>query len=167
VTPRLKPGIQGGQSLVEFALIIPLFLLLVMAVFDIGRFVIAQSALTNAAREGTRLAIVNQDVPSIEARIEQLAFLTAPAIQAPIYLLAAPATSDADLSDNLQCTVPLATGCVAVVRISASISPITPIVSSIIGPITLSATAMQPVEFVCPNPSIPGFATPNSCPKQP
>ena len=59
-TPR-----DRGQALVEFALVIPLFLLMMLALFDLGRAVFAYNTLTNAAREGARLAIVNQDLTSI------------------------------------------------------------------------------------------------------
>jgi hypothetical protein len=48
----------SGQSLVEFALLLPLFLFLVMGLFEIGRAVLYFSVLNNAVREGTRLAIV-------------------------------------------------------------------------------------------------------------
>lgn len=44
-----------GQSLVEFALILPLFVLLVIGIFDIGRAFFAYIAISNAAREGARL----------------------------------------------------------------------------------------------------------------
>lgn len=154
-----------GQSLVEFAIALPVFLFLVVAVFDLGRYVVAYSALTNAAREGARLAVVNQTPGDIDARVQEMAFLTAPTVLTPLFLVAAPAVNDADLTDNARCS-PVVTGCVAVVRVTADLSPITPIVGSILGPITLDAMAMQPVEFVCPNPSIPGFASPDSCPKQ-
>ena len=49
-----------GQGLIEFALVIPIFLLLLVALFDLGRAVFAYNTLTNAAREGARMAIVNQ-----------------------------------------------------------------------------------------------------------
>lgn len=49
---------SAGQSLVEFALILPLFMVLIMALFDIGRAVLYYAALNTAAREGTRFAIV-------------------------------------------------------------------------------------------------------------
>jgi hypothetical protein len=48
-----------GQALVEFALIIPLFLVLLFAIFDFGRVVWANDALANAAREAARYAIVH------------------------------------------------------------------------------------------------------------
>lgn len=50
-----------GQSLIEFALILPLLLLVVMALFDIGRAVFHYSILNTAVREGTRYAIVQSD----------------------------------------------------------------------------------------------------------
>lgn len=47
-----------GQTLVEFALVFPIFIFLLFAVVDGGRFVFANSAVSNAAREGARLASV-------------------------------------------------------------------------------------------------------------
>jgi Flp pilus assembly protein TadG len=41
-----------GQSLVEFAMILPIFLLFFAAVLDLGRIAAAQVTVTNAAREG-------------------------------------------------------------------------------------------------------------------
>ena len=52
------PGLRGrrhrsrGQSLVEFALILPVFLVLFAATLDLGRIAFAQIAVINAAREG-------------------------------------------------------------------------------------------------------------------
>lgn len=51
----------SGQTLVEFALILPLFLFLVMGLFEIGRAVFYFAVLNNAVREGTRVAIVQSD----------------------------------------------------------------------------------------------------------
>jgi hypothetical protein len=48
-----------GQTLVEFALILPAFLLLVVFIFDFGRAVYYYSAIHNAAREGARYGAVN------------------------------------------------------------------------------------------------------------
>ena len=49
---RHRRGRARGQSFVEFALILPLFMLLFAAVLDLGRIAAAEIALTNAAREG-------------------------------------------------------------------------------------------------------------------
>ena|SRR6476646_548296 len=47
-----------GQSLAEFALVIPLFLVMLFGIIDIGRVIWANDALANAAREGARYASV-------------------------------------------------------------------------------------------------------------
>jgi hypothetical protein len=48
-----------GQALVESALILPLFLVLMMGVFDVGRAIWATTSLASAAREAARFAIVH------------------------------------------------------------------------------------------------------------
>ena len=59
-TPRV-PGLhplstrQDGQTLVEFALVLPVFLLVVFGLLDVGRLVYINSSLSQAAREGARL----------------------------------------------------------------------------------------------------------------
>lgn len=50
---------DGAQSLVEFALLLPVFLLVVTGIFDVGRAVWQENSLAYAAREGTRYAIVH------------------------------------------------------------------------------------------------------------
>lgn len=47
-----------GQSLIEFALIIPIVILLFTVFLDLGRGIYYYSEIQNAAREGTRFAIV-------------------------------------------------------------------------------------------------------------
>jgi hypothetical protein len=48
-----------GQALVEFALVLPLFLLLVLGVVDFGRGIFIYAGMSNGAREGARYAIVH------------------------------------------------------------------------------------------------------------
>jgi Flp pilus assembly protein TadG len=50
---------QFGQSLVEFAIVLPVLLLLVVMIFDLGRAVYYSSAIHNAAREGARWGVVH------------------------------------------------------------------------------------------------------------
>jgi hypothetical protein len=47
-----------GQALVEFALAIPVFLWVLFGLVDLGRLVFSDSILSQAAREGARLASV-------------------------------------------------------------------------------------------------------------
>jgi Flp pilus assembly protein TadG len=48
-----------GQSLVEFAILLPLMLLIITGLFDVARAVWEENTLAYAAREGTRFAIVH------------------------------------------------------------------------------------------------------------
>ena len=48
-----------GQSLAEFALILPMLLLVVMGIFDFGRGIYYYSAVHNAAREGARYGAID------------------------------------------------------------------------------------------------------------
>lgn len=52
---------KAGQSLIEFALLLPILILLIMGLFDIGRAIFYYSILNTAVREGTRFAIVQSD----------------------------------------------------------------------------------------------------------
>ncbi len=49
---------RRGQGLVEFALVLPVFLLILLAIFDSGKGVYSYNTLAQAAREGARLAAV-------------------------------------------------------------------------------------------------------------
>jgi len=54
-----KNPTKWGQSIVEFALIIPIVILAITVFIDLGRVVYSYSALSHAIREGTRFAIVH------------------------------------------------------------------------------------------------------------
>ena len=48
-----------GQALAEFALVAPLLFLLLIGIFEAGRYVLLTESLNNATREGARFAIVH------------------------------------------------------------------------------------------------------------
>jgi len=153
-----------GQAVVEFALVIPIFLLIVVALFDLGTAVFAYNSLTNAAREGARMAIVNQDVPTIVARAKAqsaIVELDDPSVSVLFWQVAA--DGKPDLSDP--CAL-VAVGCLAVVRFEATYRPITPIIGRIVfgSGVIFTAEAVLSVEYRCPNAT---FTTPAECPKQP
>ena len=65
-----------GQTLVEFALILPVFLFLIIAIFDFGRAIYYYSTVHNAAREGARYGVIHPkttDYPAIETRAREFA----------------------------------------------------------------------------------------------
>jgi hypothetical protein len=61
MTRRDKPR---GQAMVEFALIFPIFILLLVGMFDLGRVVWVNNTLATAAREAVRYAIVHGEKSS-------------------------------------------------------------------------------------------------------
>jgi Flp pilus assembly protein TadG len=48
-----------GQSMVEFALILPVMVLIIAGIFDLGRAFYSTITITNAAREGARFGTLN------------------------------------------------------------------------------------------------------------
>lgn len=164
VGPRRKRRARSrGQGLVEFALVFPIFLLVLVALFDLGRAVFAYNTLTNAAREGARLAIVNQDTNLIKARAKgqtAIVELNDPSL----FIDFKQPTPNTDPLLNADCT-PAAVGCVAVVQFQATYMPITPLIGNIVfkSGATFNAKAVLTVEYSCPN----STTTAANCPKQP
>ena len=163
---------RRGQTLVEFAIAFPIFIFILLALFDLGRAVFMLNSLTNAAREGARLAIVNQDKPLVLQRAQQTAFgvgISSTPDQLVRYFKKGPAqdpTANAPC-DNSDADHALSTGCVAVVTPQASWQAITPMIGGLIGPISLTARTDLAIEFVCPTSEVPAFSTAAGCPKQP
>lgn len=60
-----------GAAAVEFALMLPLLLLIVLGIVDFGRMLNAQQTLTQAAREGVRLVALGQ--PDVAGRTQAAA----------------------------------------------------------------------------------------------
>src|SRR3954468_23890552 len=58
---RLLRDEDGGQALIEFALMLPLLLLIITGLFDVARATWQENTLAYAAREGTRDAIGHGD----------------------------------------------------------------------------------------------------------
>lgn len=55
---------RRGAAVVEFAIVAPVFILLVFGMIEFGRMVMVQQMLTNASREGARMAVVEGAVAS-------------------------------------------------------------------------------------------------------
>jgi len=160
---------RRGQALVEFALALPVLILILVAVFDVGRAVFLYNSLTNAAREGARLAIVNQDKSLVANRVQAVAFSGAVSNAGNLndlvsFYLQNP--NQTDPTANPQCTS-IAVGCIAVVTARSDWQPITPIIGNVLGPIQFAARTELPVELVCPNSTVPAYTTSASCPHQP
>jgi Flp pilus assembly protein TadG len=66
---------ERGQALAEFALVLPLVLLFIAGVVEMGRAWNIKQAVTDAAREGARYSVVDDDevttMAEVEAKIEE------------------------------------------------------------------------------------------------
>jgi Flp pilus assembly protein TadG len=61
---------QSGAELVEFALVLPMLLLVFGGIIDFGLLLQRQQVVTNAAREGARIAVLpNYQVADVQARV--------------------------------------------------------------------------------------------------
>lgn len=64
---------QKGASLVEFAIIAPLFFLIIFGIIEFGILIYDKAMLTNASREGARAGIVfNHPNPISDEEIKQV-----------------------------------------------------------------------------------------------
>jgi Flp pilus assembly protein TadG len=60
---------SDGQTLVEFAVVIPLVLLLLVGIFQLGRAYAESIQVTNAAREGARRAVISRNATNGVQRV--------------------------------------------------------------------------------------------------
>lgn len=161
---------ESGQTLVEFALILPVFILLLVGLFDLGRGVYAFNTISNASREAVRIAIVDQDCAFIVAQAAQRAVsLGVTASDVSVYVWDPSAANAGDFSTasaathREPCGSPSGTaecpqsatsaeillGCVMEVTVRYHFTPATPIIGNLTGTIDMSATTRQPIERTC------------------
>ena len=105
-----------GQSAVEFALILPVLLMTVFGILDLGRAVYSQMVMSNAVREGCRVAVVqsNSNATVIQAVRTKAAGV---ALQA----------------GNITISGPRTPGTTVTVAASFTYLPVTPLISNIVG----------------------------------
>jgi Flp pilus assembly protein TadG len=133
--PAPKTPRDRGAAAVEFALLLPLLMLLVFGIVDFGRALNAQITLTQAAREGARMAALGE--PNVVGGTQAAATGLNP--------VTVTVTS---------CPVGAGAGVNAVVQVSYKFSFVTPVtaIASIFGSswgstITLTAQGVMPCEI--------------------
>ena len=126
-----------GQSVVEFALVIPAFLLIVMFAIDFGRAFLGWVNLQNAARIGANYASLhptaNWSSASDPDRIKYLALVTddIATTNCPVPSVTMPTFSSTMIGGN------------ATVALDCRFSIITPFISAVLpNPLTMSASAV-------------------------
>jgi Flp pilus assembly protein TadG len=160
-----------GQTLVEFAFVLPLIVLLIFGAIELGRAVYVYNTLANSARQGARVAAVNQNTGNGQCDPQNRASwsITTCAVNAGIQL-DDPTSADSTNrftasnvaicfyeSDGSVCTGTQVLGdsciqraltppCIARVTVTYPYRPWTPIISDVVGNISMSSTSEMPVE---------------------
>jgi Flp pilus assembly protein TadG len=162
ISLRSRRQRTGGQGLAEFALVFPITMLLFMAMFDFGRAIYGLNAVGNAAREGVRTAMVNQNWSDIRQRAADQA--TALGMDSSLVACDASNVPTTDTGVCVRIDGPdgtvgscvdaqgnaiVAYGCIAEVTTKWTFTAITPFVSAFVGQKTFASTSKQPVESVC------------------
>ena len=148
---------SGGQSLVEFALVLPLLLLLLFAIVDVARYVYTQNALSNMAREAARVAAVESRPACAQAARDVCANAVARARITAVGLKAGLATtgSPAAVGVYVECRTHRDISVVAIgscrandilkVRLNSDFTLVTPLISSFLPQLALSGEAQVTV----------------------
>jgi Flp pilus assembly protein TadG len=153
---------REGQALVEFALVFPVLVLILLGTFEIGRAVFAYNTIGNAAREGARVAAVNQieespdcvnDRPIVNPADAHWSIKRCAADKA---LTLGVTMSEVDVEYNAPpdvtytCAPTLRVGCLATVTVRYTYRATTPIIGDILGPVALESVSEMPIERVFP-----------------
>lgn len=143
---------KRGQSLVEAALVLPIFILVLVGLFDLGRAVYAYNTISNASRESVRVAIVNQTASTVQGEaLKQAVSLGIASGDVTIAYL--------DPSGVGTCSGNIDPGCVASVTVQYTFTAATPVIGQIIGPFTMTSTTEMSVERTCPDSTNPSLLT--------
>lgn len=151
---------RRGQTLVEFALILPIFLLMLMGILDLGRAVYYSSTLSNVARETARDGIVDQTCANLNARAAQRAVgMANVAVEIEFldtgteaFIADCPLVGGELLQDFY--------GDLIHVTVDYDYRAATPIIGNLVGTIHMQAESKFPVEAHCVDDAVP-----TNCPK--
>ncbi len=128
---------EDGQAMVEFALILPIFLLILCGIIDFGWLFYNQLSLNNACREGARYAVVNTaDNADTSAIINHIENTTTTVF----------ANDGIDISVSYSSPADPTAGDITV-SMKADISFFTPVLSTVLGKEkTITSTVIMKVE---------------------
>jgi Flp pilus assembly protein TadG len=160
-----RSGSSRAQSAVEFALILPLFVLALTGIFDVTRMLTIHSAVVSASREGARYGAAVGDNGSGTLRYVDCAGIRAAVRNASSTLVTLTDTQIRISHDNgagvarSQPCAPHGTGPVVadiqnldrvLVEVTVQYEPITPLVSQVIGPVTVVSVDRRTIVMELP-----------------
>lgn len=121
---------EKGQSLVEFALVLPLLVVLLFGIIDFGRIFHVYLTIDHAGREAARAASIGQD----DTKIINTAVNDATSIGLTAGKVGVSPSGARSSGSNVTITI------------NYPINFLTPVIGNIVGPITLTDTTVMRVE---------------------
>jgi Flp pilus assembly protein TadG len=134
---------NAGQGLLEFAMVLPLLLLVLMAIIDFGWILLVYSNLFNATREGVRYGVTRpRDVAGIDSRArDKISVVPPDDVTINIWYDLGPTDvttftnpSEVEIGDRV------------VVDTQYTVIPITPLIRPIIGELTLHSRGARTIQ---------------------
>ncbi|WP_110206577.1 TadE/TadG family type IV pilus assembly protein [Nocardioides daejeonensis] len=138
---RSGAGRERGAAALEFALVVPILMGLVMGIVDFGIAINRDTLVNNAVREGAREASLNPDATQVEAVVRRvLTSLPADAVTVTVGCRTPAGTACASFAAGA------ASGGTAIVTVTYRHELVTPISSLVGDSLTLSETAEMRIE---------------------
>jgi Flp pilus assembly protein TadG len=128
VTRQRRRGRQLGQSLAEFAIVVPIFLIIVFGAVDFSLGLKAWLTVTNASREGARVLVLGQTCTQVTNQTKTVAASLHPQVTVTI----TPGSCSGVAGDAMSVTVTYQYN---------SVTPLGHFAQLLTGPITISSTS--------------------------
>ena len=125
---KLRRTRQLGQSLAEFAIVVPIFLIVVFGVVDFSLGLRSWLTITNASREGARVLVLGQTCAQVTNQTKTVAA----SINPPVTVTITPSTCTGVTGDAMSVTVTYT---------YKSVTPLGHFAQLLTGPITMSSTS--------------------------
>jgi Flp pilus assembly protein TadG len=108
---RVRERSERGAVAVEFAILAPVLIMLLMGIMEFGRAYNAQVSLTNAAREGVRVMAISNSEASARTAAKNAAVTLSPAlVDSNITFSATSCAADAQMTVTIKYTLSTLTG---------------------------------------------------------
>lgn len=122
---------ERGAAAVEFALVVPVLIMLLLGIMEFGRAYSAQTTLSNAAREGVRVMAINNSESNAKAAAKNVAGVLHPGLKDEKIIFKYQTTP---------ATTPAPTACAANIQVTVTIDYSLTTMTGIAGPFAMKGT---------------------------